>query len=1491
MSQKIYMASVGLDSHIYMASATGSDWSISHNPIPISGSSNTFVTKMPVSVCAFGKKHYLAAVGTDGHVYLGSSSTGENLTISEHPLFPNYDGSGAFKTARPVAMTVFRRRLYMLLYGTDGKIYQASMNRDGAWAIDHSPLFPNFKSSSTWATVTVFRDTLYMAAVGSDSHIYLGSSSDGHVWTISSTPLFQHFNSQGAFLTKQPVSLEALGEVLCLAAVGENSNIYLAYSEDGKAWQIDSTSLFQHFNSKGSFQARSPVSLSAFEGTMYLAATGEDSNVFLGSSSNLRTWAISPTPLFPNFDSAGAFRSQMGVCLSARRVTVTPLEIDPNFVVQTRLMENFIEASPVRNLTKVKSACGSDGVFYVVASDTTGDVYQIVSSSSNEIPWTTRKITCAEPIIDFDVSGGSTPKVYILTASHAYSAPAGTDITIDQNTMALYTAPEGGKFLNLRLGETPSNVQQYAISLSAAGKYSIVSSLDGTAPSPAVQTDSPIIDFVCGADGTYNVFMVEFGPGQGTIEYVQENVPNSPTKSPGKYPDSIALCNAYESGNWLFFGVDADNNNLNLLNGSVSLGESGAAIGAAAMDGYTLVFSVGTGGLLSVAVGAGGSFLQSAGLGPLGGNFSSLPWQLSVCVAPGSTKAEAHLFAIGSTAGELYHIWQDVETYDWRMTPVVVPDEPELIQFASYATEIELVNDPDGAAMPLMNQEVTVSASDYLSASINGRSYVLGPNTSVPVFTDVRGMVTVTTQTRALSTPSLKVSALSMPPVTIQPEAYLQDALGNPKSAADLAKTLTNARTRVTNEPVVAAGADVADAAAGIYQCLSYLKPPPGNPDAINQYLSPRSQRAGVHFLAEDQWPDQIDLDSIPEQYWSLHFDKGQARFESLDAASAATSDCHQGKQPSKKWSWGTLWNSVRQEISTVTCMLVSKTEAGLKIVINIVSSGVKWALSYVIETVQQVWDVIEGIFAAIKTAFKTLFQWLGSIFDWNDILLTHQAMKVIATKFFQYLDEWSGHLKTEVDDFFENAQNVLTQDWAKVLGSNGSQTLPVMQVEATDDIDVSAAGPHQNWIMSALVNQAGNLADSSLPSLPSSWEGDAEKFCEQLNEAFDASRLTEKIGALATQTFEKDLSSLTLNDLALVIGDEVIAEAFSTLKGVVDSSLDYLNEGVNHFTNVVQQPVQIPVITNLYKSITQEQLTLLDLGCLIAAVPATSEYKILLGVKSLMTHQPTRPHGPFTQADIDALNELTPAQLFGPTPSDPTVQIQTPNEPTLTIQKRSPNPSPETLGRVEGLGLAVNTFLIVADGVLLALNDLVNVLFPRVEPESRAGLRPIFLILQQSVSLLSLGFTYPYSALIPVEKVRVAKRNLWAARFIFMAVNLMAMFGFKAKIKTVFPVLAFLEGGFILGDSFYIAHLEGGGVHYAAPANLQAYFSTILPLTGWFRSFVLVRAIDNAVAAPEIATGAFVVLEVIYALGTGVPAYINAAESARMILGLKPLV
>src|SRR5581483_8609024 len=443
MSKQLFLGLVN-NNNIYLAkSSDGPDWAAPIALFQGSDGKGAFQTHLPVSISAFGKKYYMAAIGTDNHVYLATSSDGTSWSMSATALFQNFSGGQPFQTIQPVSMTTFGKRLYMALVGLDNQVFLASMDSKQKWSIGNSTIFPAFNGQSPFQTklavsMSAFRERLYIAATGENGNIYLGSSGSGKKWSMPNQPLFPDFSKGQAFQTNASVCISPFGGTLCLSATGENKNIYLGTSYDGVNWGINSFALFQNFNSSGAFQTTLATTISTFQGTIYLTAIGLNNKIYLGSSTDTVNWAMTDSSLFQNFNNNQGFASTVAGTLFSRRVTVEPSQLDPQIVVQSRLMENYIEASPVQNLKKVK--CGSyKGALYVLAQDNAGNLYKINSpaagqpSAAGQSPWSGNKISCWESIVDFSIaSTQSESYIYIMTTGHLYGpyTPNGNSINI-----------------------------------------------------------------------------------------------------------------------------------------------------------------------------------------------------------------------------------------------------------------------------------------------------------------------------------------------------------------------------------------------------------------------------------------------------------------------------------------------------------------------------------------------------------------------------------------------------------------------------------------------------------------------------------------------------------------------------------------------------------------------------------------------------------------------------------------------------------------------------------------------------------------------------------------------------------------------------------------------------------------------------------------------------------------------------------------------------
>jgi hypothetical protein len=82
----------------------------------------------------------------------------------------------------------------------------------------------------------------------------------------------------------------------------------------------------------------------------------------------------------------------------------------------------------------------------------------------------------------------------------------------------------------------------------------------------------------------------------------------------------------------------------------------------------------------------------------------------------------------------------------------------------------------------------------------------------------------------------------------------------------------------------------------------------------------------------------------------------------------------------------------------------------------NFVWNGVKYVFSVVVEFFEQAFGLVESIFAAIKMSFERLFEWLGFVFNWDDILRTRTALSYWILEYLKFLEGAAGGIQAMFD-------------------------------------------------------------------------------------------------------------------------------------------------------------------------------------------------------------------------------------------------------------------------------------------------------------------------------------------------------------------------------------------------------------------------------------------------------------------------------------------
>jgi hypothetical protein len=305
-------------------------------------------------------------------------------------------------------------------------------------------------------------------------------------------------------------------------------------------------------------------------------------------------------------------------------------------------------------------------------------------------------------------------------------------------------------------------------------------------------------------------------------------------------------------------------------------------------------------------------------------------------------------------------------------------------------------------------------------------------------------------------------------------------------------------------------------------------------------------------------------------------------------------------------------------------------------------------AISFVVNQVRQAAEVLELIFMHIKqvmgdvvAVIEEIIAWLKMLFDWGDILLTHKVMKCCLKSFLAQLensvDEFEGLVKqqaekvvADISGFFDTIDS---HPWAGQTFNqyvNGRGKPPL---GASDNPNVLAAQPaadkyNQNVSQCLyFYSRSKNFFNIASPRPQST--ADVSGILTAVKDVWNITEFDEILVQIKPEILSikcNEFFDMVIQDFIQLTKDIVIFG----LKGaetVVIAILDAAKTAVAGLLSLVAQPIDIPIISWLYKYVITsplppfqpgDDLTILDLLCLVLAVPATILYKLLMGCAPL---------------------------------------------------------------------------------------------------------------------------------------------------------------------------------------------------------------------------------------------------------------------------------
>ncbi|MDD5035287.1 MAG: hypothetical protein PHE55_11085, partial [Methylococcaceae bacterium] len=588
-----------------------------------------------------------------------------------------------------------------------------------------------------------------------------------------------------------------------------------------------------------------------------------------------------------------------------------------------------------------------------------------------------------------------------------------------------------------------------------------------------------------------------------------------------------------------------------------------------------------------------------------------------------------------TSAGDLIQIWQDPETSEWHFDPVDIPVRMEVEQYASYQVSVFAY---DGGGLPLANQPVTLYCDTDLTVEVNGKTCFIDPLTPWPDTTNANGQLTVTLCTGSLGVPQLRVTVDGLGVTAlVDPSGPTQDRLANLTEEQLKAANWTSDAGVQT--PVIPSGTEDETVAALVNTANSAMRlveqTREAYPAAMSGRLHPRNDHRVVRFIENtDAAPTPIPpfriTDLAYQEAWQVTFLETGLRYHTLDREQAELALAQYRTLPKTAdifgydLDWGDVLQVVEDGLAIVEDFTVNAFNGTISWSFKLVVNGIETAFEAIVEGAEQLVNLVELVFEKIAAAFDELFRWLGYIFNWPDIVRTHDQVKFVMNQTFQFSQTALTFVKEKIDGGFDGLSEQVQQAF-DVLKSNpfindssltglrqSNQALAPADMQDAMDNDVVRSAFMAN-AQNASSMGGRRLASPEAMAVTEDLIATLENYANEFKDANEAFQQALDYFRKATEHPDQFLQNSIKGVLSLV---ETLALAvLDTVRVVLDAVLDAAAALLEAIWSTLNETWDIPFISDLYKTyVSGNELTMLDVIALLIAVPTTVLYKILRG-------------------------------------------------------------------------------------------------------------------------------------------------------------------------------------------------------------------------------------------------------------------------------------
>lgn len=595
--------------------------------------------------------------------------------------------------------------------------------------------------------------------------------------------------------------------------------------------------------------------------------------------------------------------------------------------------------------------------------------------------------------------------------------------------------------------------------------------------------------------------------------------------------------------------------------------------------------------------------------------------------------------------------------------------DPGAAAVARYQTHIMIV---DEAKTPQPFTSVKIWADTAMGVQIDGQPYTIGPDAPAATSVDASGTLTILSDASDLFTSPLRIWAAFMDPferILVYPDrefhARLPGMIADPNNddptvinlavgtnyagtlifsnqqqaqalATTVATTCRAAGIGASGGPGVRARPAVgADISASVPPFAAYADLPGMQ---YTPYNTPALRRPAPQGVYGASWSD-----AAPDAYAVLPFAAAAGAIDSLVGEVDPLLLAPVGGGLGSIFS--DLWQKIKRGIAKVTQVIVSVGNA-VYAGIQYVENGITKVFRFVVRQIEDLAATIGAFFLALGKVLADIVELLSLLLHFEQVVKTHAILKsAILAQFNNLPAKILGSILPAVHGFFGTGEGAIEDAFCKAkqqivqgysCGAPGAGAGP-----AIGGLDGIGATPHT--IFSVTPASGGSPKSHAVAA---TWGFDKVRSHYKQGATPDAAATADNPVLAFANSFAASLSgngalqesySATLRDFAAaftfkspagflqmalfslldVIQDLLIsslAVGAALLEGILGLAEDLVTFLLDPQQGILLQPLDIPILADLYKLLFGSELTFLDLVVLVTSIPVTFVYRIIEG-------------------------------------------------------------------------------------------------------------------------------------------------------------------------------------------------------------------------------------------------------------------------------------